>query len=117
MTRSRIKKLAVPPAWTEVWICPWPNGHIQAIGVDAAGRRQYRYHDPDVWQARRDREKFERTLRFAEAVMDRYSDGVVIPTTLAKCMLHGPLSWVAREAVEAAFMDLLGTAGSEALAA
>jgi DNA topoisomerase I len=66
ITRSRIKKLAVPPAWTEVWICPWPNGHIQAIGVDAAGRRQYRYHD--VWRAHRDREKFERALRFAEAL-------------------------------------------------
>ncbi len=47
-TRSRIKGLAVPPAWTDVWICPWPNGHIQAIGVDSAGRRQYKYHD--VWR-------------------------------------------------------------------
>jgi DNA topoisomerase I len=65
-TRSRIKKLAVPPAWTDVWICPWPNGHIQAIGVDAAGRRQYRYHD--VWRAHRDREKFQRALRFAESL-------------------------------------------------
>ena len=55
-TLSRIKRLAVPPAWTDVWICPWPNGHIQAIGVDAAGRRQYRYHE--VWRAHRDREKF-----------------------------------------------------------
>jgi DNA topoisomerase I len=63
-TLSRIKSLAVPPAWTEVWICPWPNGHIQAIGLDAAGRRQYRYHD--VWRVHRDREKFERALRFAE---------------------------------------------------
>ena len=63
-TLSRIKTLAVPPAWTDVWICPWPNGHIQAIGVDAAGRRQYRYHD--VWRAHRDREKFERAVRFAE---------------------------------------------------
>jgi DNA topoisomerase I len=62
-TRSRIRKLAIPPAWTDVWVCPWPNGHIQAIGVDAAGRRQYRYHD--VWREHRDREKFERALRFA----------------------------------------------------
>lgn len=65
-TLSRIKHVAVPPAWRDVWICPWPNGHIQAIGVDAAGRRQYRYHD--LWRAHRDREKFERALRFAECL-------------------------------------------------
>lgn len=56
----------MPPAWTDVWICPWPNGHIQAIGVDAAGRRQYRYHD--VWRTHRDREKFDRALSFAETL-------------------------------------------------
>ena len=39
---DRIRGLAIPPAWKDVWICPWPNGHIQATGVDAAGRRQYR---------------------------------------------------------------------------
>src|SRR5581483_11575114 len=43
-TLSRIKKLAIPPAWTAVWICPYPNGHIQATGRDARGRKQYRYH-------------------------------------------------------------------------
>ena len=42
---ARIEALVIPPAWTDVWICPWPNGHIQAVGTDAAGRRQYRYHD------------------------------------------------------------------------
>src|SRR4028118_707380 len=42
---QRIRDLVLPPAWTDVWICPLPNGHIQAIGTDAAGRRQYRYHD------------------------------------------------------------------------
>ncbi|MEV6734281.1 MULTISPECIES: DNA topoisomerase IB [unclassified Streptomyces] len=42
---ARIRKLATPPAWSDVWICPWPGGHIQAVGVDEAGRRQYRYHD------------------------------------------------------------------------
>ena len=62
-TRERIRKLAIPPAWKDVWICPWPNGHIQAVGVDAAGRRQYRYHD--AWRVHRDREKFERALEFA----------------------------------------------------
>jgi DNA topoisomerase I len=62
-TIDRVRALAVPPAWTHVWICPWPNGHIQAVGTDAAGRRQYRYHDQ--WRVERDREKFDRTLDFA----------------------------------------------------
>ena len=59
----RIKSLAIPPAWEDVWICSDPNGHIQATGVDAKGRRQYRYHDE--WRAARDREKHDRILRFA----------------------------------------------------
>lgn len=61
---DRITGLVLPPAWTDVWICPWPNGHIQAIGTDAAGRRQYRYHDE--WRIARDREKHARVLTFAE---------------------------------------------------
>jgi DNA topoisomerase I len=65
-TLDRIRSLAIPPAWSEVWICPWPNGHIQAIGTDAAGRRQYRYHDR--WRVDRDREKFDRTVDFAAAL-------------------------------------------------
>ena len=44
-TLERIRALVIPPAWQDVWICPWPNGHIQAIGTDARGRKQYRYHD------------------------------------------------------------------------
>ena len=60
---DRIRGLAIPPAWRDVWICPWPHGHIQATGVDAAGRRQYRYHD--AWRARRDAEKHERVLAIA----------------------------------------------------
>jgi len=60
---ERIKALAIPPAWTDVWICSDPNGHIQATGVDAKGRTQYRYHDE--WRAERDREKFDKMLRFA----------------------------------------------------
>src|SRR4051794_28479669 len=63
---ERIRALAIPPAWTEVWICPAPQGHLQATGVDAAGRKQYRYHD--VWRARRDRQKFEEMLQFARAL-------------------------------------------------
>jgi DNA topoisomerase IB len=62
-TLERIRDLVIPPAWTDVWICPAPNGHIQATGTDAAGRRQYRYHDD--WRAARDREKHEHMLEFA----------------------------------------------------
>jgi DNA topoisomerase IB len=60
---SRIKSLAIPPAWEDVWICSNPSGHIQATGLDAKGRRQYRYHDE--WRAERDREKHDRILDFA----------------------------------------------------
>jgi DNA topoisomerase IB len=60
---QRISDLAIPPAWADVWICSHPNGHIQAIGTDAAGRRQYRYHDH--WRVQRDRAKFDRVLEFA----------------------------------------------------
>ena len=65
-TLTRIRALAIPPAWTEVWICCDPLGHIQAVGTDAKGRRQYRYHD--VWRLRRDREKFDHMLEFAAAL-------------------------------------------------
>jgi DNA topoisomerase-1 len=60
---ARIRSLAIPPAWQDVWISPYPNGHIQAVGTDAAGRRQYLYHP--VWRARRDDMKFDRVLRAA----------------------------------------------------
>ena len=63
---ERIRELAIPPAWEDVWICPYPTGHIQATGVDAAGRKQYRYHDR--WRERRDAEKFESMIRFARAL-------------------------------------------------
>jgi DNA topoisomerase I len=62
-TLNRIRELAIPPAWTDVWICRDPLGHLQAAGTDAAGRRQYRYHDR--WRERRDAEKFDRMLEFA----------------------------------------------------
>jgi|SRR5215211_6284738 len=63
---ERIRELAIPPAWEDVWICPWPFGHIQATGIDAAGRKQYRYHD--LWRERRDREKFDEMIEFADAL-------------------------------------------------
>jgi DNA topoisomerase IB len=63
---ERIRTLAIPPAWTDVWICPDPNGHLQALGTDAAGRRQYRYHPR--WRERRDQQKFDDMLAFARAL-------------------------------------------------
>jgi DNA topoisomerase-1 len=63
---ARIQELAIPPAWEDVWICPYPMGHIQATGTDAAGRKQYRYHDR--WRERRDAEKFEEMIDFARAL-------------------------------------------------
>jgi DNA topoisomerase IB len=65
-TLERIRELAIPPAWKDVWICPYPNGHIQAVGTDAAGRKQYRYHE--AWRERRDAIKFERMIEFARAL-------------------------------------------------
>ena len=65
-TLQRIKDLGIPPAWTDVWICPHPNGHLQAVGVDAAGRKQYLYHEE--WRRRRDQEKFDHMLEFARAL-------------------------------------------------
>ena len=62
----RIKRLAIPPAWTDVWICPSPNGHIQATGRDARGRKQYRYHER--WREVRDENKFDRLAQFAKAL-------------------------------------------------
>jgi DNA topoisomerase I len=63
---ARIRDLAIPPAWTDVWICAEPNGHLQATGIDAAGRKQYLYHPR--WRERRDQQKFERMLEFARTL-------------------------------------------------
>ena len=64
--RRRLNSLAIPPAWTEVWICPDPDGHIQATARDARGRKQYRYHSQ--YRAARDQSKFRRMLEFSEAL-------------------------------------------------
>jgi DNA topoisomerase-1 len=63
---QRVRDLVIPPAWKDVWVTPYPNGHLQAVGTDDAGRRQYLYH-PD-WRTRRDAEKFERMLLFGKAL-------------------------------------------------
>src|SRR3954454_2197882 len=62
----RIHELVIPPAWNDVWICPYPGGHIQATGVDAAGRKQYLYHPR--WRVRRDLEKFDDMVEFARTL-------------------------------------------------
>jgi DNA topoisomerase-1 len=62
-TRERAVALAIPPAWRDVWVAPHPDGHVQATGIDAAGRRQYLYHP--AWRAQKDRLKFERMLDLA----------------------------------------------------
>lgn len=64
--RQRIEALAIPPAWTDVWICPLPNGHLQATGRDAKGRKQYRYHPQ--WSQTRSQIKYDRLLLFGEAL-------------------------------------------------
>lgn len=66
---ARINAIAVPPAWTKVWICPDPNGHIQATGRDARGRKQYRYHAR--WRSERDQSKFEHMLLFGRSLPSR----------------------------------------------
>ncbi|HEY6577355.1 MAG TPA: DNA topoisomerase IB [Mycobacterium sp.] len=65
---QRIKELVIPPAWKKVWISPYPNGHIQAVGTDVAGRRQYLYHER--WQEERAEEKFDRVLEMSKQLPD-----------------------------------------------
>jgi DNA topoisomerase-1 len=65
-TLARIKSLAIPPAWADVWICPDPSGHLQATGRDARGRKQYRYHQ--LFRRRRERAKFDRLVEFGRAL-------------------------------------------------
>ncbi len=92
---GRIRALAIPPAWADVWICSLPVGHIQATGTDAKGRRQYRYHD--VWRVHRDREKFDHMLEFARQ----------LPDLRAACMENLALRGFARERVLACAVRLL----------
>ncbi len=76
-TLERIRALAIPPAWKDVWICPHPRGHVQATGYDVAGRKQYRYHDD--WRESRDRIKFQEMEDFAKslpALRERLDSGL-----------------------------------------
>jgi DNA topoisomerase-1 len=92
---SRIRRLAIPPAWTDVWICPEPRGHLQATGRDAKGRKQYRYH-PD-WRATRDETKFHRMQAFAQA----------LPTLRRRTRADLARAGLPREKVLAAVVQLL----------
>jgi DNA topoisomerase-1 len=77
---KRIRSLAIPPAYTDVWICPNPNGHIQATGRDARGRKQYRYHPR--WRAVRDETKYGRMLAFGQAlpkIRERVDQDLLLP--------------------------------------
>jgi DNA topoisomerase IB len=65
---ARVRALVIPPAWQEVWVCPVPNGHLQAVGTDEAGRRQYLYHP--AWRERRDLEKYERVSRLGRVLAE-----------------------------------------------
>jgi DNA topoisomerase-1 len=94
---ERIKALVIPPAWTEVWICPDPDGHIQATGRDAKGRKQYRYHER--WREVRDQTKFERMMAF----------GAVLPKIRQKVQEDLALPGLPREKVLAAVVELLGS--------
>jgi DNA topoisomerase-1 len=94
-TIRRIEKLAIPPAWEEVWICPSPNGHLQATGRDAKGRKQYRYHAR--WREVRDETKYGRMLAFAKA----------LPKIRRTTDEHLSLPGLPREKVLAAVVQLL----------
>src|SRR3954468_22725916 len=94
---GRIKSLAVPPAWTDVWICPFRDGHVQATGRDAKGRKQYRYHPR--FREVRESTKYEHVVAFAEA----------LPDIRAKAREHMALRGLPREKVLATVVHLLET--------
>jgi DNA topoisomerase I len=95
--RSRIRSLAIPPAWTEVWICEDPLGHIQATGRDARGRKQYRYHPR--WGEHRSADKYARTIAFSDA----------LPAIRARVEHDLQLDGLPREKVLATIVRLLET--------
>jgi len=96
-TRTRIEALAIPPAWKDVWICCNPNGHLQATGRDARGRKQYRYHSR--WREVRDENKYEKLIRFAQA----------LPRIRRRVATHLRRRGLPREKVLAAVVKLLET--------
>jgi len=94
---DRVRKIAIPPAWKHVWICPDPRGHIQAIGWDARGRKQYRYHPS--WREERDQEKFERLGDFGKvlpAIRDTVADDLSARSLTRSRVLAGVVSLLDR---------------------
>jgi DNA topoisomerase-1 len=96
-TLSRIKSLAIPLAYTDVWICPYPDGHIQATARDAKGRKQYRYHAE--WRSIRDSTKFERVFEF----------GLALPAIRARLDADLSRKGLPREKILAVVVRLLET--------
>jgi DNA topoisomerase-1 len=94
-TLERIRKLVIPPAWTNVWINPHPNGHLQATGRDARGRKQYKYHTN--WRQVRDENKYEKLISFAES----------LPEIRKKTQEHLKLPGLPKEKVSAIIIRLL----------
>lgn len=93
--RDRLKQIAIPPSWQEVWICPFDNGHLQATGRDAKGRKQYRYHPQ--WRQVRSQVKFDRMLDFGQA----------LPSIRQQTSTHLSLQGLPREKVLALIVQLL----------
>jgi DNA topoisomerase I len=96
-TLTRIRKLAIPPAYEQVWICTTPNGHLQAVGRDARGRKQYRYHPR--WREVRDEGKYGKMLLFGKA----------LPKIRAQVQRDLARAGMPREKVLAAIVRLLET--------
>lgn len=99
-TLGRIKKLAIPPAWEKVWICPHANGHIQATGFDVKGRKQYRYHN--TWSARRNQTKYHRLFEFGKALPSlrkRIEDDIRKPVLSKQKVLATVLSLMERTCI------------------
>ena len=117
--RERFTALAIPPAWTDVWICPHPNGHIQAIGVDAAGRRQYIYHP--AWREQKDRLKFERALQLAASLprvrgqVTRELRGEGVPRTRAQAAAFRMLDLASLRIGSERYADTYGSHGLSTL--
>ena len=92
---ERINELAIPPAWEDVWVCPYPMGHLQATGVDARGRKQYLYHQK--WRERQDQMKFDEMIAFAQA----------LPGMRRRIARDLEADWLSREQVLACSVRLL----------
>ena len=114
-TLARIKSLVIPPAWKDVWICADPQGHIQAVGTDAAGRRQYRYHDQ--WREQQDRDKHDRVREFGGAlphireVVGHHLEGRGLTRERAGYPARAGGPWLCRTLVRSGFQAVVVPSG------